>query len=99
MSGEDRKRYVITYDIADDGLRNRVATLLQGAGLRVQRSVFECILDNGELDRLAAGLGRLVAGHEGADLRIYRLCASCFAASFGLGEVEEGAGREPWIVA
>jgi CRISPR-associated protein Cas2 len=35
-------RYVITYDIADDGRRDDVATLLSGYGPRVQLSVFEC---------------------------------------------------------
>lgn len=35
-------RYVIAYDIADDGRREDVATLLSGYGPRVQLSVFEC---------------------------------------------------------
>ena len=46
----------------------------------------------------AQRLGRLIDGRTGVDLRIYRLCAPCFAASFGLGEVERGAGAEPWVV-
>jgi CRISPR-associated protein Cas2 len=37
-------RYVITYDIADDGRREDVATVLSGYGPRVQLSVFECDL-------------------------------------------------------
>jgi CRISPR-associated protein Cas2 len=37
-------RYVICYDIADDGRREDVATLLSGFGPRVQLSVFECEL-------------------------------------------------------
>jgi CRISPR-associated protein Cas2 len=35
-------RYVIAYDIADDGRREDVATVLSGYGPRVQLSVFEC---------------------------------------------------------
>jgi len=35
-------RYLITYDIADDGRREDVATVLSGYGPRVQLSVFEC---------------------------------------------------------
>ncbi len=37
-------RYLVTYDIADDGRRDDVATLLSGYGPRVQLSVFECDL-------------------------------------------------------
>lgn len=37
-------RYVIIYDIADDGRREDVATVLSGYGPRVQLSVFECDL-------------------------------------------------------
>ena len=36
-------RYVVTYDIADDGRREDVATLLSGYGPRVQLSVFDAI--------------------------------------------------------
>jgi CRISPR-associated protein Cas2 len=39
-------RYVIAYDIADDGRREDVATLLSGYGPRVQLSVFECDVRN-----------------------------------------------------
>jgi CRISPR-associated protein Cas2 len=46
-------RYVVTYDIADDGRREDVATLLSGYGPRVQLSVFECDLPT---RREAAGL-------------------------------------------
>lgn len=34
----------------------------------------------------------------GGDIRIYRLCADCYGASLGLGELEEGTGGEPWIL-
>lgn len=37
-------RYVVAYDIADDGRREDVAILLSGYGPRVQLSVFECDL-------------------------------------------------------
>jgi CRISPR-associated protein Cas2 len=95
---QHRMRYVITYDIQEDRLRDHIAKLLKAAGFRVQKSVFECMLDAKELDRLIGRLGRSIEGQTGADVRIYRLCASCFAASFGLGEVELGTGAEPWVV-
>lgn len=36
--------YLICYDIVKTRRRNRVARLLEGYGLRVQKSVFECVL-------------------------------------------------------
>ena len=36
--------YLICYDVVKDKRRNKVAKLLEGYGLRVQKSVFECVL-------------------------------------------------------
>ena len=36
--------YVITYDMACNRRRQKVADLLEGYGRRVQESVFECVL-------------------------------------------------------
>jgi CRISPR-associated protein Cas2 len=37
--------YLVCYDVVDDRRRNRVANLLKRFGLRVQKSVFECVLN------------------------------------------------------
>lgn len=95
---ENRMRYVIAYDIEDDRLRNRLAKTLRSVGFRVQQSVFECLLDTRDLARLEQRLGRLLDGRSGVDVRVYRVCASCFAASFGIGDFKEGTGGEPWVV-
>ena len=44
--------YLVTYDVADDRRRRKVATLLEGYGRRVQWSVFECVLDPVQFDEL-----------------------------------------------
>lgn len=36
--------YLICYDITNDRRRDRVSRLLEGYGMRVQKSVFECVL-------------------------------------------------------
>jgi CRISPR-associated protein Cas2 len=51
-----RRRFCITYDIADDKRRSKVAKLLEGEGDRVQFSVFLCDLDKRELIKLKACL-------------------------------------------
>ena len=36
--------YLVCYDVIHDRRRSRVSRLLEGYGLRVQKSVFECVL-------------------------------------------------------
>ena len=91
-------RYVVAYDIEEDRVRTRIAALLGGYGTRVQKSVFECHLEADTLEQLTRRLSEELAEAPGGDVRIYRLCADCYGASVGLGELEEGAGGEPWIL-
>jgi CRISPR-associated protein Cas2 len=42
--------YLICYDITSDRRRNKVAHLFEGYGLRVQKSVFECVLTDTQLE-------------------------------------------------
>jgi len=44
--------YVVTYDIANDNRRVKVANILKSYGERVQLSVFECWLSGSEFGRL-----------------------------------------------
>ena len=60
--------------------------------------MFECQLEPPALDKLTGKLSDELAAAPGGDIRIYRLCADCYGASIGLGEVEEGTGGEPWIL-
>ena len=41
--------YLATYDIADPRRLRRIARLMQEFGVRVQKSVFECQLTDGDL--------------------------------------------------
>lgn len=64
------------YDIADDGIRLKVAKLMKSYGARVQKSVFECELGRGQLNTVRKRALKLIA-LKSDSLRIYRLCASC----------------------
>jgi len=44
--------YLITYDIANDKRRKKLSDLLEGYGVRVNYSVFECELTQTKLERL-----------------------------------------------
>jgi CRISPR-associated protein Cas2 len=52
--------YLVCYDIVSDRRRNKVAKLLEAYGLRVQKSVFECVLDENQYTTLSKYLVRLV---------------------------------------
>lgn len=67
---------VVSYDVADDRRRTKVADILLGSGERVQFSVFECHLTQEELKRLRAKLSQVIAGAEDS-VRFYALCERC----------------------
>ena len=64
--------YLVCYDIGDDRCRYQVAKLLKGYGLRVQKSVFECALDERQYDFLQKKLTKYVKRQED-QLRFYPL--------------------------
>ena len=70
-------RYIVAYDIEDDRVRARMAALLTRYGVRVQKSVFECDLEEKTLARLQRRLQEELARAPGGDVRVYRTCADC----------------------
>jgi CRISPR-associated protein Cas2 len=56
--------YLVCYDIVSDRRRNKVSKILEGYGLRVQKSVFECVLDEKQYETLSKYLTRLVNKRE-----------------------------------
>jgi CRISPR-associated endoribonuclease Cas2 len=51
-----RIRYLVSYDISDPKRLRRVARALEGFGVRLQYSVFECPLDEMRIAMLKAAL-------------------------------------------
>lgn len=56
--------YLVCYDIVKDRRRNKVAHLLEGYGLRVQKSVFECVLTPAQQEMLQRKLERYIEPKE-----------------------------------
>ena len=67
-----RHLVVIAYDVANDRRRARVARILEGAGRRVQESVFECYLERSVVERVRNRLARIVQPAD--SVRFYELC-------------------------
>ena len=90
-------RYVVAYDVHDDRVRASLAAVLEGWGVRVQRSVFECDVDTAAVDELVADILRVFDDPSQGDVRLYRLCERCEKASVGMGELERIDDGGAWI--
>jgi CRISPR-associated protein Cas2 len=66
--------YLICYDVVSDRRRNKVAHLLEGYGMRVQKSVFECVLDDAQWEMLNRKLERYLKQEED-QVRFYPMSA------------------------
>ena len=75
---------VVCYDVADDGRRAKVLQAMKGCGVRVQKSVFECLLDEGQRARMEEKLRRLCGAEDLA--RIYTICGDCQHKTVVIGE-------------
>jgi len=78
---------VVAYDIPDDRRRERLHNALLNYGTPVQYSVFECLLEEKELDRMKRAVRRLIKPRLD-HVRYYYLCKAC------QGKVETTMGRE-----
>ncbi|NJM23041.1 MAG: CRISPR-associated endonuclease Cas2 [Richelia sp. RM2_1_2] len=66
--------YLVCYDIVSDTRRSKVSKLLESYGLRVQKSVFECVLDEQQYKSISKLLMRLVNKRED-QVRFYPMSA------------------------
>lgn len=66
--------YLICYDIVKDNRRSKTARLLEGYGLRVQRSVFECVLTEDQYAMLHRKLSKYIKPNED-QVRFYPMTA------------------------
>jgi CRISPR-associated protein Cas2 len=84
--------YLVTYDVVDDRKRARLAKLMQDYGHRVQKSVFECLLEERRFLRLVIEAEKRIDFNEDS-IRYYLLCGRCRHAvrisGFGVPTGEE----------
>lgn len=88
-------RYLVVYDIADDSLRDRVAEAIDDYGVRVQWSVFECVLSDQDLTTLQDRLIRLLGASKRAAIRFYPLCDRCASRATQVGD---GGSAQPYVI-
>ena len=69
---------VVAYDIPDDRRRTRLHDLLLDYGTPVQYSLFECLLEEEEMERMKKRVRRVIRPRLDR-VRYYHLCAACQA--------------------
>lgn len=94
-----RSAHLVCYDIRENRRLRRVHRILQGWGLRMQYSVFQCLLSHRERFRLTEVLRRVI-DERVDDLRIYTLQPGCTIHYQGSvpvpsGLIVEGLDLEP----
>ena len=84
--------YVVCYDISDDNTRDQMSERLLDFGVRIQESVFECVLDEEAQERMVERLDRIRLADTDR-VRIYRMCQNCVdtVKIYGPGEVTRDA--------
>jgi CRISPR-associated protein Cas2 len=71
--------YLVCFDIVDDATRQKVAKVLKGYGIRVQKSVFECPeLTEKQFLKLKEKMESLIDATEDS-VRYYRQCGACLS--------------------
>jgi CRISPR-associated protein Cas2 len=76
LSGRILMLFVICYDIANETRLRKVAKVMLSFGQRVQHSVFECELQERDLERLKVRINNIIDTRADS-VRFYRMCASC----------------------
>ena len=90
---------VVSYDIVDDSRRTRLAQLCLDYGRRVQKSVYECSMDDKKLGELQGKVAKLIDMSVDS-VRYYSLCKKCYFAIEvqGIGTVTDDDPHDPVIL-
>ena len=78
--------YVVCYDIENNKRRNHISRILGNFGQRVQKSVFECELDERTYEQMLRQLSKEFTGDDQDSIRIYPLCQECKKKAMGIGK-------------
>lgn len=85
---DDRRWYLVSYDIRDPKRWRQAYKTLRGTGERVQYSLFRCRLSKTDMERLRWELEQILADED--DLMFVHLCPRC------AGRVQEKGKDSDW---
>lgn len=76
---------IVAYDINDDKNRGKVAKILETNGVRINYSVFECMLTISQLNKIKDRISVCVNGKTDTVV-YYQICVNCFTKTEYLPE-------------
>lgn len=86
---ENRKQYIIAYDISDPKIRSQIKKTCEHFGFRIQYSIFSCHLTHQHLEKLCYELKKITGQSKKDNLIesiiIFSLCKECEARSIIIG--------------
>ena len=77
-------RVVVIYDIVNNKERKKVSDILEGYGIRVNKSVFECELKNEKTKEKMIEEILNIVNPKRDSVRIYAICKNCLIKSESL---------------
>lgn len=88
---------IVAYDVRDNDNRAHLAALLGNYGVRLQKSVFECLIEDTALSELLQKTERLIdLDHD--VLHVFRQCEPCFSTRHTQGQAKSVLHEFFWIV-
>jgi len=76
-------KWLVCFDISDDKKRDKIASLLEEYGIRVQKSVFEIEINKTNLERLTEKVAKLIKKED--SIRFYFMQNDTIRKSFYFG--------------
>lgn len=89
--------FIVTYDVRDDRRRSRVSARLALVGVRIQRSVFHCILEPSDVEAFISDCEALI-DLETDVLQVFCQCEGCRRSQVSLGQVNLALEQAFWVV-
>ncbi|MEO5348310.1 MAG: CRISPR-associated endonuclease Cas2 [Magnetococcus sp. YQC-3] len=86
-------RYAVCYDVLNNRRRRLLSATLDGYGSRVQKSIFEVLLDRKLFEKMVSEIYTHISSEQDRVL-IYPLCANCAEKVHRLGCSEPATGEE-----
>lgn len=82
IEDKNKKLVLVIYDIIDNKRRSKMVKLLEGYGIRVQKSAFEVLVRDSQYREMILGIEAIMSEED--NVRIYRLNSSNEVMLFGL---------------
>ncbi len=86
---------IVIYDIVNDKRRRKMVKCLESFGIRVQKSAFECFLDDAMYKKLLKKVDKIIVSEEDL-LRVYRLTSRCDIECWG--SIQLFTNSEYWVI-